>query len=349
MGSTWQPKVLLQFQEVWGQQNPAARLEPRGFEEEHLADEVDKSLNAQCREILATTIYSDGVTQLSFGFLPRAEVNAYAFRRDSEVYIAASFGCLTTLLKTAKSALATDTCSLLFKQMHGCTFNSEKLAYLVTIVGLNFLVAHETSHVSEGHLGYLTQRHSIRVLSENSPSFGEGEDHIDLQAMELQADLAAVRTCLRYVDDPAWRASVLEILELELPETDARGLCLSLLVVALAILLLLLQEGHRQQGIQSQTDHPAPHFRLLNAVARIGEIREVTHAGHARWFLGLLAVLNETAGEIDVTTLFNTNNRLFDDEPQRQRLTELMGRADALVPELAKHRWRKGRKSPMPL
>jgi hypothetical protein len=47
-----------------------------------------KQFSSFCEDALAKRISTDGVSTLAFQFLPRREVNAYAFRRDQNAYVA---------------------------------------------------------------------------------------------------------------------------------------------------------------------------------------------------------------------------------------------------------------------
>ena len=296
------------FMALWGDDHPAPEPSPLADDVKLLAQELERRLVLQCRDAFARITHADGVGSLSFQFLPREEVNAYAFRRGADAFVAISLGTLTALMSAFHEISLTEGLSALITQLHGQMINPPKLARFMTVVGINYLAAHEIGHHVYGHFRHLSTRNVPAVFDELDLSQPIGAPEImERQALELHADAFALAGSLGHIEDEEWRRGAMEVLGVNLSPQCAYEVCTTGLTLALMTVFLLLHQASEldpQQRVVSRLEHPTPHLRLLNALTALNECVPAVPAASPDTVARLLFLLNDAAEKGKVKEAF---------------------------------------------
>jgi hypothetical protein len=338
------PDLLSCFASMW--KTSGSPLPPFVPDQEisQIASALAEQFNSFCRDTLATRTYTDGVSSLTFQFLPRREVNAYAFRRDQNAFIAANLGVLAALLSSARILLGHPELRSLFEEVQGSALDIDNLSALIMVCGATFLIAHEVAHHYNAHLYYLCAQPREMILDESpEPWKGRTEEFIDRQALELHADSFALDSTIRNLNDQSWRDEAMALLNIRCSSAESATLCATSLAVAFLIIFLTLrfskEDGGDQQSVISQTDHPTPHLRLLHALSRVS--REDEHDGlPPKATVRLLTVIEMAWPGSNLKDWLLRKTDITKTEAAQSYLKSLWERVDHLSRILREHRWR---------
>ena len=163
-----------------------------------IASALAEQFNSFCRDTLAKRTHTDGVSSLTFQFLPRREVNAYAFLRDRNGFVATNLGVLAALLSSARTLVGHPELRSFFEEVQGSALDTDKLSFWIMVCGATFLFAHEIGHHYNAHLHYLCRHPRTMILDESpGPWKGITAEFLDRQALELHADSFALDSTIK--------------------------------------------------------------------------------------------------------------------------------------------------------
>lgn len=327
---------------LWGDDHPAAESGPLDDEVKLLADELARQLILQCRDAFAGITSANGVCSLSFQFLPRAEVNAYAFRQGDDAFVAISLGTLSALLSASHKVALAEDLPILITRLHGLAIEPTRFARFMTVVGINYLAAHEVGHHVYGHFNHLSGIPAVFDELDSSQLVGD-RDLMERQALELHADAFALAGSLAHIKDEQWQEAAMDVLGLDSPAQNAYEICSTGLTLALMTVFLLLRQASEldpHKRVVSRLEHPTPHLRLLNALTALNECDPAVPAASPDSVARLLFVLSNVNIGTRVKDSFYQNNDALNSDKCEPYLKLLMQRAKALHDELAPQRWR---------